>query len=143
MLILAAMLHLWPLQPAAPGARCYGSPLRIVDDHLPTGTGNNLSTMISDSWAFLDPKSAKPIAYLYGTYGYETPDFLGHPGTFLQFTSFASKGVREIGQMDQFALQRNDPIALTPQQLADVEQHFLDDGLVLAGCFTGPYFIRL
>lgn len=101
-----------------------------------------MTSMISDSWAFLDPKTSKPVAYLYGTYGYETPDSLGHPGAFLQFTSFADKGMREIGEMNQSALQTNAPVPLTPQQLAAVEQHLLDDGLVLAGCFTGPYFIQ-
>lgn len=141
MLILAAMLHFWPLQAATPGARCYGSPLRLADDNLPAD--NNLSSMISDSWAFLDPKTSKPVAYLYVTYGYEThqnsPD---NPGAFLQFTSFAGKGMREIGGINQFTLQKNGPVPLTSHQLADVEQHLLDDGLVLVGCFTSPYWIR-
>lgn len=140
MLILAAILHFWPLQPATPGARCYGSPLALVDDHLPTD--NTRSSMISDSWAFLDPKTSKPIAYLYGTYGYETADSAAHPGAFLQFTSFADKGTREIGGINQFTLQKNDPVPLTSRQLGNVEQHLLDEGLVLVGCFTGPYFIR-
>ncbi|MFN2527432.1 MAG: hypothetical protein ABR584_01785 [Candidatus Baltobacteraceae bacterium] len=99
--------------------------------------------MITDSWVFLNPISSKPVAYLYGTFGYETTHSASHPGAFLQFTSFADKGMREIGGIDQLTLQKNDPLPLTFEQLAIVEQHLLGDGLVLAGCFTGPYFIRM
>lgn len=139
MLILAAMLHLWPLESAVSGARCYGSPLRLVIDSLPEGDHRG---EISDIWAFLDPKSSKPVAYLYGTYGYDNPTSVSHPATSLQFTIFANKNIREIPGMNLIGFQKYDPVQLTPQQLALVEQHLLGNGLVLVGCFTGPYFIE-
>jgi hypothetical protein len=139
MLILAVMLHLWPLQQPALDARCYGSPLRLMTDSLPEG---NHQGEISDIWAFLDPKTSKPVAYLYGTYGYDADDAVSHPGTSLQFTTFANKDMRDVPGVNLIGFQKYDPVRLTAQQLALVEQHLLGNGLVLVGCFTGPYFIK-
>ena len=142
MLIFAALLHLLPLQPPRDGARCYGSPVRLAEDQLPSND-NNLAAMVSDEFAFIDPRTSKPIGYLYLNYGYETQQYAYQDdGAFLQFTPLATKEQRELPGINQLTLQTNNPIPLTADQRADLEQHLFDGGIVLAGCFTGSFTIR-
>ena len=125
MLILAAMLQLLPLQniSGGQGIHCYGSPLRIGLDRLPSADGNRPGPILNAE-VFLDRQTSAPVAYVYHTYR----------GSYVQFTKAATA--------DELYLWREKPVApdavvpLSADHLVGAEQDILMHGRVLVGCLS-------
>lgn len=128
MLILAALLHLLPLQDAGPGVHCYNSPLRLGLDHPLNDPGP-----ILDAAVFIDRQDSEPVAYLYYTVR----------GAYIQFAASATPSERNLdalshGSHINTSLQAGAVIALTDDQVIETQRQLFMRGTILVGCLSRP-----